>query len=246
MARFVKNPNDIVNDYVADYAAALGGSLVSVIMYGSAVTHEYVPGKSDINTAVILTDTSVPMLMKTAPVQKKWFRYGVVPPFFMTEQYIASSLDTFPVEFLDMQLSHRVLSGKDVLAGIEIGREHLRLQCERELKSVAIHLRRHFVAAVGNDERLYELIGLSFKRLLPLFKALLMLNGRKVPYVKSDIIVSTESLFGLGASVFSRILNMRSRRDVPRESSALFDHYLKAIDTITAATDAGIKKEVSA
>ena len=100
----IKNPNDIVEELIADYLAVFGNELVSAVMYGSAVTHEYRPGKSDINIALVLVDNTIKRLTQSLSIQKKWQRNGVSIPLFMTKEYIAGSLDSYPVEFLDMQI----------------------------------------------------------------------------------------------------------------------------------------------
>ena len=38
------------------------------------------------------------------------------------------------MEFLNFKLVHHTLYGEDLLAGLEIDKKDLRLQCERELK----------------------------------------------------------------------------------------------------------------
>jgi hypothetical protein len=238
----VKNPNDIVASLVSDYREVLGDSLVSVIMYGSAVTHEYVPGVSDINIAVVLTDDDIHHVSRSVAVQRKWRRYGVATPFFMTRRYIAASLDTFPIEFLDMQNNYRVLHGDDVLAGLEIGHEYLRLQCERELKGAALHLRRAFVQCEGGERLLYELLKSSLRRLLPVFKALLVLGGESIPRTRSDVIAAVEDMYKMGASVVSEVHNSDKRvlhgryQDVFERYVTVVDELVRSVDSMSGAT----------
>jgi hypothetical protein len=232
----ITNPNEIVGSFVSDYLGVFGNDLECVLMYGSAVTHEYQPGKSDINMAVILENNGIPQIARCKDVQHKWRRFGVATPFFMTKSYIASSLDTYPIEFLDMQSNYRILHGEDILANIEISREHLRLQCERELKGAALHIRKAFIGGAGSVRVMNGILRESLKALFPIFKALLVLDGQTIPRTKSDILSGVEDLYNMGSSVLSEIY-YAGPKDIRREHERIFDRYAAIIDLLVDAVD---------
>ena len=238
----INNPNDIVESIVSDYRGIFGEQLVSVIMYGSAVTHEYKPGISDINIAIVLKDNAITHIAKSIHLQKKWSKNKVSTPFFMTEQYIHNSCDTYPIEYLDMRSNYRVLYGEDVLEQLEIKKEHIRLQCERELRGAAIHLRRSFVQCAGNNRMLSDLLNTSIRRLIPVFKALLVLKGHTIPKSKSDIIATVEDSYDLGVSSLSDIFNSDNKK-LKQGYDELFDAYANDIDKLMRAVDTLFKEE---
>jgi hypothetical protein len=232
----VKNPGDIVASLVGDYRAVLGDSLVSVIMYGAAVTHEYTPGATEITIAIILTDDDIAHVSRSVAVHRKWRAHGVAAPLFMTRAHIAASVGTFPVEFLDMQHNYRVLHGEDVLAGLEISHEQLRLDCLRELKGAALHLRRAFVDCDERERLLYDLLKTSLRRLLPVFKALLVLGGESIPRTSSDVIAAVEDMYKMGASVVSEIHNSGTR-ELRGRYPDLFERYVAVVDSLARSVD---------
>jgi predicted nucleotidyltransferase len=234
---FVRNPNDIVDRYVADYKNVFDDNLASVIMYGSAASHEYRPGDSDINTLIVLNDFGIAELGKSLPVAKKWLSKKVTVPFYMTGAYIASSLDTYPIEFIDMRSNYKVLYGEDVLAQLDIKKEHVRLQCERELKGIALHLRREYVRTNGSKKVLAGLLTASVKTLLPVFKALLVLNDRPIPKLKSDIVMAVEELYNLGISVFTRLFIPKAALGAGHSLEDLVSQFAKAIDTLVSTVN---------
>jgi predicted nucleotidyltransferase len=237
----VRNPNDIVDRYVADYRNVYGDNLVSVIMYGSAVSHEYRPGDSDINTLIVLNDFGIGELGKSLPIARKWLSKKVTVPFYMTGGYIASSLDTYPIEFIDMRSNYKVLYGEDVLARLDIKKEHVRIQCERELKGIALHLRREYVRTNGSKKVLAQLLTASVKTLLPVFKALLVLNDRPIPKLKGDIIMAVEELYNLGISVFTRLCIPKATLGAGRSLDDIVNQFAKTIDTLVST----VNKEAS-
>jgi hypothetical protein len=60
-------------------------------------------------------------------VVAKWHRRRVATPLFMTPEYIATSLNTFPLELLNIKQDYRVVWGKDLLAKVKIRQRQLRL-----------------------------------------------------------------------------------------------------------------------
>jgi predicted nucleotidyltransferase len=228
----IRNPNTIVDSYVEDYTNVFGDNCASIIMYGSAVTHEYRPGESDINMLIVLKNFEISELRKSFGVTRKWHLKKVTVPFFMTAGYIASSLDTYPIEFIDIRSHYKVLYGDDMLARLDIKKEHLRIQCERELKGIALHLRREYVRTNGNKKILRRLLTASVKTLLPVFKALLVLNDRPIPNLKGDIIMAIEDLYNLGISVFTELFVPGAG---PGQNSSLdefINQFSKTIDTL--------------
>ncbi len=225
----IRNPNDIVEKLVADYSGVLGERLISVILYGSAVSHEYRPGKSDVNIALVLTDTAIPVLHECSSLQARWMRRGVATPLYLTPAAIAASLDMFPVEFLNMKHAYRVLYGENFLAQVQIDKQDLRLQCRRELSGIVLHLKREFIRTCVNPRRLTRQLVLTTRALLPFFKALLVIYERKIPNSKAEIIASVEDLFGLGASVISEIFNGSRRRKTT--VIARYDEFTRAVET---------------
>jgi predicted nucleotidyltransferase len=234
----VKNPNDIVEQYVADYRAVYGDALISIIMYGSAVTHEYVPRRSDINTAIVLSTYDIQNLARCIPLVKKWRKKNVTTPFFMTREYITTSLDSYPVEFIDMRSNYKVLFGEDVLARLDIRKENLRLQCERELKGIALHIRREYVGTGNSGAVLSRLLAASIKRLLPILKGLLVLNNRPIPKLKSEIVLSAEELYNLGGPTLSALYDAAGMVPAGRSFADVFADFAITIDSLISTVNA--------
>jgi hypothetical protein len=237
----IKNPNEIVEKIVADYRSVFGADLVGIFLYGSAAGHEYRPGKSDINFGVVLKDNSIARLHECLLIHKKWRSYPVATPFYLTKAYINASLDTFPVEFLDIKSLYRTIYGEDVIADLQIRREYLRLQCERELKGIALHLRKAYIETGGRPQNLLGLLALSFKRLLPIFKAVLMLHDMPIPKNRSEIVLSVETIYKLGSSALSQVYALiTAQKAAPVKGNGyldLFNRYAGIIDTIGDSID---------
>lgn len=231
----IHNPNSIVESIVTDFKQAFGDNLSSVIMYGSAVTHEYDPKYSDINIICVIVDNTIPTLAKFLTTFKKWRHKGVSTPYFFTKEYINKSLDTYPIEFLDIQSAYRILFGEDVIGPLKITKEHLRLQCEREIKRISLHLRTSFINCDGNKKEIRTILILAIKQIMPLFKALITLNDRNIPNSKSEVIAAVEDLYSMGSSIFSEIfLGQHSSKEF---TVSHYDKFTSAVDVLAKHLD---------
>ena len=125
--------------------------LASIALYGSAASGEFSTGHSNINLAVVLNDTSLSNLSKIAPILNK-NKFRLLNVLFFTEDCIKSSADVFPVEFLDIKENHNILCGKDIVADLPIDIKNLRFQCEQELKSKIINIKKIYLANINNPD----------------------------------------------------------------------------------------------
>ena len=239
----IKNPNDIVTELVNDYKRVFDDILLAVVIYGNAITHEYRPGISDVTIIVVLKDASIEQLRKCRPVAQKWHKRNVSIPFFMTPEFIASVVNFYPIEFLDIQTNHRILYGEDYFSCLEIDRGNLRLLCERELRDVAVHLKEEFVKSGEKSTVLRVITIASMKKMIPVFKALLRLNEKPVPKSRSDMIMAIEDLYNLGASALSGALNLDRQGMRPKQYAVLFDSYGKTVDLLVDRVEAHFRKE---
>jgi len=126
---------------------ALGSRLRSVVLYGSAARGDFHRKTSDFNLLLVLEDLSPATLEALEPALRRWTKAGQPVPRLFSPAVIAESADVFPIEFLDIRRSHVVLHGEDPLDGLEIHTDHLRLQCERELREKMMRLREGEVVA---------------------------------------------------------------------------------------------------
>jgi hypothetical protein len=233
----VKNPNDIVSELVDDYSSAFGDLLLGVVMYGSAVSHEYKPGISEITILLILKSDAIECVKRCLVVAQKWRKRKVAVPLFMTPASIESAAGFYPVEFLDIQTNHRVLMGEDYFSRLDIGGNSLRLQCQRDLRDVSAALRRRFVGGGGKDSAVRAVMRESMEKMLPVFKAILRLNNKSIPKIRSDLVMAVEDVCGMGASAFSAMLNLERGGRQPGHFRTLFEDYATAVDTLIERLD---------
>lgn len=239
MAKIPDKPQDIFVPLTEDYKKIFGKDLISLILYGSAAGGHYVKGKSDINLLVVLTPESVNKLEESLATVKQWKKSRVAVPWVMTKAFIESSLDCYPIEFLNMKNSHILIYGEDVLAQLNFKPEDLRLQIERELKGKLILLRQSYLETEGNTRQLKQLISRSLTAFVSIFNALLYLKQASVPQKRRDTVKEMAKVFAIDAGVFLSCTDIKEDVDnfSGEEVADIFKKYLREVEKICNIVD---------
>lgn len=206
----------------------------SFYLVGSALTSDYNEKNSDINTVLILKEILLSDIEALWDLGKKHRKKGIAAPVCMTPQYISESIDVFPIEFHDFKLIHLCLTGEDMLATLDIDKEHLRLQCEREMKTTLIKLRQGYLTSLGEEKQIFTLLINSIKDTAPLFRAILNLLNLPIPLNKADVFRSIQDYMDYKGDLFEKILSLKdgSVKFSKQDLRSLLYEYYKSIERL--------------
>lgn len=235
----IKNKNELFNEIVHVYKTVFGDEILSVSIYGSAITENFNPKTSDINSAIILTNLQLENLVPAKNAVAKLKKKRVATPLFLSKEYIESSLDTFPIEFLNIQCNHKTIFGEDYFADLKIDKEYLRLQAERELKGKLLILRLAFIENIKNKRLTTNIIQNSITAILPVLKAILFLNDKKNPLENNEVINACEDMLQIDLQSIRQALSYKfNKMDLKGEDLVgFFEQYVGAIDSISDIVD---------
>ncbi|MEZ4527846.1 MAG: hypothetical protein R2941_18175 [Desulfobacterales bacterium] len=214
---------DALRGLCGDLRQILGENLISLTLYGSAVRKDYRPGKSNVNLLVVVDHIDLPVLRSVLDAVFRGRRFGIVP-FFLTQEDLQRSADVFPVKFISMRENYQVLAGGDVLADLNIAREHLRLRCEQEIKNILLRLRRHYLMSGGR--RLTQVLSGMTVGFLESLRMLHSLIHGTLPS-REEVIESAAKTFGIDPEVLINVSTLRELdvalpREEEEELYALF------------------------
>ena len=210
-----------------------------MFIYGSATGDDYVPKHSDINSVFVFKDIEFSILKKSLNVISKGIDKKIAAPLFLTKEYINSSLDVFPIEFLDMKENHILLYGEDILSGLQIKGEHIRLFCEQQIKGKLIRIRQAYLEVGLKKKGLEALLKESLNALIPIFRNLIRLRGKQPSVSKIEIIKELCQIFGLDENVFLPIYkdSTNDERIANQEVVTFLEKYLSQIEKLSAMVD---------
>jgi len=225
---------ETLRPYLAQVQKLFGDTLEAVILYGSAAGGEYLPGKSNINLLILLAKQDTELLKQYAALHKRWQKEQIVVPLFLTQAELKSSLNLFPLEYLEIQEQHVLLAGRDPFPELRIDLKNLRTQCEQELRGNLLRLRQRFVEGRASTETITILLPLSFTALMPCLRGLLRAKKYSVERSSEEVLQAVEKEFGIDAAAFHDVLNLK--RGIispgPAEAPRLFERYAVTLQTL--------------
>ncbi len=239
MGKSPRDPKEIFPAITQELKEIYKEDLLSIVLYGSAATPEYKPGKSDINLMVVLTEEGIHNLDLAFGFVAKWNKRSVAVPLFLTEAYIMASLDVYPLEYMNMQSSYVMVHGPDPLKELTFDPQWVRLQCEREVKGKLVLLREGFLASQGRPAILKQLISDSLVSLAAIFEGLLFLKGLSSEKGKRSKTKAICGAYGLDWPIFNRLFDIREGISNPgkRELTEIFKSYLGQVRLLAQKVD---------
>jgi hypothetical protein len=234
----VTPPAERLATYAAEVRAALGETCLSVVLYGSAAGEDWVAGRSDVNTAVVVGRVTLAVLDALAPVVARWRPAGFALPLVVDPEYLARARDVFPMELDDIRRQHRVLAGTDPFGALEVDSAALRRECEGEARGKLLRLRALYLEHAGTPPDLTRLMTDSLKSFLALLRHVLRLRRVEVPPAYAAVLAAGEAAFGPFPAM-RRVLGLRGGAPAPggEPLHALFAAYLADVERLVAAVD---------
>lgn len=230
--------SDRIKPFIEDILKEYAKSIHSIHIVGSAVTPDFKEKTSDINSVIILSGMNLNFVEFLAPLGKKYGKHRISAPLIMTPEYIQDSLDVFPIEFHDFRLIHKTIWGEDILKGLLIKKENLRLQCEREIKARLIGLIQGYISSAGDKELITTSLIKSFTGCIPLFRAIIFLLDKEPPVKRSDVIRIFQEL-AADSSIYEKLILLRNKQIKPSktELNHIFEHYYNSLKKIGKIID---------
>ncbi len=171
-----------------------GSNMKSLTCFGTVVGGPFDASRHTARSCLVLDAVDLIALRRLAGEGTKLGKAAIAAPLIMTPDYIKSSLDTFPVELLNIKLHHATLTGEDLFEALDFEDAHIRLQCERELKTTLIGLRQGLLASAGRDNFIGALEVDAADTLMGTLRAMLWLKGTREPKPTNDVLTEIETL----------------------------------------------------
>jgi hypothetical protein len=229
----------LLQNYVKDVKGVFGEQLEGMLLYGSAVRGEFLPGRSNLNILLLVSSYDSAVLKQYSALHRQWSKEQIVVPLFLTEEELRMSAAVFPLEFLEIQEQHRVLGGRDPFIGFHVKADRLREAVVQGLMSHLLRLRQRYVEGGGSDDATTILLPLSITSTLPLLRGLQRLLGRPVLSQSDAVIkdVAEQLKLDLHGLLDALLLKRGQISPGPQEVPRLFDRYLQAATALARAVE---------
>ena len=231
-------PENLASDisaFTSSLEKDLGDSLVSVVLYGGLVKNEMIKESDRVKIMVVIKDVKISNLDKVGDALLSTKRAGQIQLLTLTPLDLNSSTDVFPIKFLDMQQDYEILHGDDVVKDLEVGRDHLRIRCEQEIKNLMLKLRSMYLHSRKDTKVLQKILLKAYYSFLQSGDALAELKTGKVYRKENEVLDGIESI-GLDSALMKKIQGLRSSDSDP-DKETLQDLYEQFMEMIVKAAE---------
>ena len=186
-----------------------GDNARSLTLFGAVAAGTFNPRTHTARSVFVVGSVDLEMLRQLARQGPRLGKARIAAPLIMTPEYIDASMDTFPLEFLEIAQRHVCVFGEDHFQELPLQAADVRHQCERELKTIQLGMRQALLAAAGRDKALTTVEVDVGERLLRSLRGLLWLHGETEPRAAVDAVTAVEggihrSLPGIRSAVDDR------------------------------------------
>jgi len=149
---------------------------------------------------VIILDREPPHLLDgLSPLRDYCNKRNLLFPLVITTTFVEKSLDSFPLEFLDIITGNyqNLYSTEDLLEKLQFERSDVLLQIERELKSKWLLTRLSVLEGSSKPKAIAEVMHLSIRSILPALKGFCYVHDRPVPQSLPELLAQTTAITGV-------------------------------------------------
>ncbi len=175
---------DVLREFAGQVVEQFDRNLVGLALYGPVLE----PGfgvHGAVTSAMVVERVDLKELRRLGEQGARLGKRGIAAPLVVTPEFIAASQDSFPLELLEIQHNHATLVGRDCFAELSLKPEHVRLQCEREFRRIAMRMQQGLLASAGREKVLADLETDVGVHLLRTLRGILWLQGAKA-YLPAD------------------------------------------------------------
>ncbi len=176
---------------------------------------------------LIVENENVAALVELRPLLKKIKAKKMPFPLIISREYILTSLDSFPLEFLNIKYYYESTYSKmDIFKSLEFNPKDVRLQMEREVKGKVLLTRQYLLESLGNMKVISELIQVSLLALIPVFKGILILENEEIPKTEYELLEKTDEVTQVVLDSFRKAITLRTEK-LPRDKVVeFFQNYI--------------------
>lgn len=166
---------------------------MSAFLHGDCLMEGHDAFNDPWSISFILKDNSTEKLKVLQDLLSKAKKSNLEFLYFFTQEEIHASEDVFPLEFLHLVNRNEVIAGESPLANYTPNLSCLRLECERELRGLMIHLRQAYIY-INEDRNPLAFFMRANSTVLPIMYGVHYLTSKTYPNSHEEIFAKYPAL----------------------------------------------------
>ncbi|MFH1414520.1 MAG: hypothetical protein ABIH89_00320 [Elusimicrobiota bacterium] len=189
---------------------------------------------------VLLKEINFNNLLENSRIAKKLQKNKIIL-MYLTKEYMKTSCDVYPLEYISMKNSYEVVYGDDILQELNVPTDNVRLESEQKIKGALIRITQIILEMGDRKKELSKTVFLAVEDIVHGIKGLLNLAGVTLPDTAAAVLDSAQKQFNIELQPVKDIVNWRSGTAPEDYKKLIYDFYEK-IEELAVLAD---KMEIS-
>lgn len=194
LSKIAESVRNAVREFAQSVPTWIGAHAKAMSVFGGALSRGFDPRRQSVHSVLVMDRVDLHALRRLAVQGPNFGREGIAAPLIMTPEYIQGSRDTFSLELIEIQQNHVTLFGEDHFSALTFDPQHVRLQCERELKIALLTMRQSLLADAGAGNGLVGVQTEVAENLIRTLRGLLWLKGRREALPAPEVVAAVEQV----------------------------------------------------
>ena len=232
-----------LDKFIEELKESFGDNLVSIIAFGSQANVEN--PKNNLNLMVVTKTLTAEHLYSISKPVQKWVKEKNPLPVVMNIDEWYSSFDVYAIEYADIKKEVTITittnynqKNKNNLKNNSTNIDFNK--CEAELKSLLLKYKNNFMLNIKHDRDMKFVLSQVTKTLIVIFRSILRLYDRTVPYRAVDIIEQVSQILSFNKVVMTKLAKVKYENDdyTKQELTFIEAEILKDIQGLLKQVDA--------
>lgn len=229
------NIDELRSHWSEPLRTALGDNLICAFAHGECLMPGFDARNGIWQISFWLQNNQPEDIAKLKDLVSDPAKSGVRFGYFLTQDIFEHSADVFPLEYLHMSKRHGILVGGCPLEAFVPASRALRLELERELRGLLIHLRREYLYSLATPKQFPRFFAVSLAQAMPLlYGAAFLFSGRYPDSHESALQLLSEKV-ALDATL--GIVLRGTATLAEKEAIALANNYISTLQVLAQAID---------
>lgn len=195
LERFPEPARPAIERYALQIGELASANAKALTFFGAVAAGAAVPTtRYPIRNVLVLAEVDLDLLRRIGSHGARFGKDNITAPIIMTPAFIKASLDTFPLELIEIRARHITVFGDEHFDDLEFEDQHIRLQCERELKAMLVGMRQGLLASTGKEKAVGAL-GLDVgEGLMRTLRGMLWLKGEQTTMTSLEMVAAVEKI----------------------------------------------------
>lgn len=219
--------------------------LISISVFGSSVSGDYVEDQSDVNLLVVYSELDIDDLQKVSALAQRWFKKRKFSPRFLSKRNLVDTFKYFQIDWMEISDTSVLLYGENVLSQLPASLPDMKWQLSHETKRMRMRIKQQFWKASGNEKAMNKILAQRVSSIIHLMRVYLFLKTRKSPPIATQEILDLAAKHLDFDKAFVETVFSTKRKNKYLKREELVSGFQKILDLIRVVDQAADNLTVS-